>query len=116
MDYYNRKGEPVTQEEWAERYMWEDIRVKLTEFEEQGIRVSTIWLGIDQAWGDMPAPLIFETMVFMDQELSEDDPLQYWDEFCARYPTEEVAVAEHVKIVATIQRIIDNQEPKAIEK
>lgn len=45
-----------------------------------GVRVSTVFLGIDHAFSDSKAPLLFETMVFggkLDQEMSR---YSTWDE------------------------------------
>lgn len=52
--------------------------------------VTTVWLGIDHNWGLGP-PLIFETMVFDDNEN---------DEYCRRYATREQALAGHNAVVA----------------
>jgi hypothetical protein len=54
--------------------------------------VSTVWLGIDHAFGQGP-PLIFETMVFP----SKDGPLTDLD--CDRYSTEDEALRGHQRMV-----------------
>jgi hypothetical protein len=51
--------------------------------------VSTIWLGIDQRFGEDGPPLIFETMIF-------GGPLDSW---CERSSTEAEAVALHALAV-----------------
>lgn len=56
-----------------------------------GLRVSTVWLGVNYAFNDGP-PLIFETMVFLSKDdLSEQD--------MERYSTEEEALAGHQRMV-----------------
>jgi hypothetical protein len=65
----------------------EPWRVGLTKLE-NGTEVSTVFLGLDHAWGDGP-PLLFETMIFGGTE----------DEYCERYSTWEEAEAGHKKAV-----------------
>lgn len=86
--YFDRQGQPVSDTlRWAK--LFEDRsyqRVALTILT-NGIKVSTVWLGLNHQWGDGP-PLIFETMVFPDTaDFHEDD--------CARYSSEAEAVAGH---------------------
>lgn len=58
-------------------------RVGLTKLP-NGIEVSTVFLGLDHAWGDGP-PMLFETMVFGGSN----------DEYCERYSTWDEAEAGH---------------------
>lgn len=55
-------------------------------------RVSTVFLGVDHAFGDGP-PLVFETMIFPEDS--------YKDLYCERYSTYEEAVAGHKRVVNT---------------
>ena len=71
-----------------------------------GIRISTVYLGVDHGWVN-EKPIIFETMVFMKDS--------YDDMQCERYVTLEEAEAGHKKIVAKwkdsmLQRARDKQE------
>ena len=85
--YYDIDGQPITMDEWAERF--KDNRVAL---EERGdVSVSTVWLGLDHQYGDGP-PLIFETMIFG----GEHDQDQW------RYSTREGALAGHAAAVALV--------------
>lgn len=64
--YYDINGQPITEEEWFySRRTFSNRRIALTA--SHGIRVSTVWLGLDHAFdfGRRPhVPIIFETMVF----------------------------------------------------
>lgn len=84
--------------EWAHRF--EDIEYKVVEQHHGLIRpkfwkprkrilVSTVWLGLDHAFGPGP-PLIFETMIFIDG----------WTEsYMDRYTTEAEAIIGHRRAV-----------------
>jgi hypothetical protein len=106
--YYGPNSEPISFGTWAVLFgrrkdddepgsFWligrDDIR---------GVRVSTIWLGLDHSFGRLHhpglPPLIFETMVFGGKH----------DQFCERWPTREAALAGHDRIVAAIR---DGEEP-----
>jgi hypothetical protein len=88
--YYGWQGEPITQEEWSalfadERHVGDD--------DIAGVRVSTVWLGLDHSWGLSGPPLIFETMVFGGK----------FDEWAWRYSTEREAREGHARIVAAVR-------------
>ena len=80
----------------------EDLKTWATWFERADRRVardivgestvSTVFLGLDHAWGGGP-PLLFETVVFQG-------PL---DGECDRYETWDAAVAGHRALVARLQ-------------
>ena len=53
----------------------------------EGVRVSTVFLGIDHSFGDGGPPLLFETMIFGGDH----------DEYCERHSTWEEAEAGHAK-------------------
>jgi hypothetical protein len=61
-----------------------------------GVRISTVFLGINHQWGDGP-PLWFESMVFADD--SGHDLAQ----FMARYSTWEQAEAGHAYLIAVVK-------------
>lgn len=89
--YYDRKGRPMTREQFALAFELERERhVAMTELP-NGKWVSTVWLGIDHGWGDTP-PLIFESMVFESVALGESLD-------CERYSTEREALAGHARLV-----------------
>ena len=73
---------------WARWFERSNRRVDSTEVGQY--RVSTVFLGLDHSFGG-PAPLLFETMIFPLESMSE--------EFCQRYATWEEAVAGHQEAV-----------------
>lgn len=90
-DYYDRDGRPMTLMEWASAFetRMEKKRVAETTLP-NGRWVSTVWLGLNHAFGNGP-PLIFETMVFDTHEgMGEVD--------CERYSTEAEALAGHAAL------------------
>jgi hypothetical protein len=63
-DYYDKQGNPLTDDEYMallKREGWEYKRVARTEIGD--ITISTVWLGMDHRYGD-GYPVIFETMQF----------------------------------------------------
>lgn len=93
--YFDRQGNEISAEKWRdllESAMYKVVAV--TESEPPGgWSVSTVWLGLDHAFGDGP-PRIFETMVF--GIAVEGEP----DNYCRRYTTEAEAEAGHEEVVA----------------
>ena len=78
--------------DWAEWMQTGDNRVALDEI--GGIRVSTVFLGLDHNWSRQGDPLLFETMVFMlDDEAGDMNRYFTWGE----------AEAGHKKIVELIK-------------
>lgn len=103
-DYYDRQGNAMTQAEWIRPFGDPDYkRVAADEITlpDGDVRVSTVWLGLDHAWGDRP-PRIFETMVFGlgGNELLDLDP-------CWRYSSEDLALAGHAAVVAAVRAGMD---------
>ena len=95
-NYYDRKGNAITLEQWAEaREDKEQCRVAETTL--PGYWISTVWLGLDYGFGDDPK-LIFETMVFPFNNTR--DKVTDWGELdMDRYSTEEEAIAGHKAMV-----------------
>lgn len=91
--HYDRKGQPMTLEQWGKAFQETDRVVAQTDLSD-GTLVSTVWLGIDHRFSGNGPPLIFETMVFPHpkRDMREAD--------CERYPTEEEARAGHERMVA----------------
>lgn len=78
--YYDPQGNPITQDEWIEKFSGDRI-VNLTELVIDGrtVVVSTVYLGTDHNfWNPGNPPIIYETMVF---------GLPDGDEVGARYST-----------------------------
>ncbi len=81
--------------EWALDLENKSNRVVKLDILPNGMRVSTIWLGLDHSWGGGP-PLIFETMVF-DDKASEEGRGEDFDS--QRYSTREEALEGHRELV-----------------
>lgn len=108
--YYNRKGEPIPMLEAARLSEAREYKIIEQTSLDNGLWVSTVWLPLDHRHG-AGRPLIFETMVFDHRigfktklELPGRDPVVFdsglspeYD--CARYATEEEAVAGHRQMV-----------------
>ena len=76
--------------EWGAWYSTADWRVGLTEV---GIlRVSTVFLGIDHNFCDDGDPLLFETMIFCDED---PNGRRFSENYCERYSSWEAAERGH---------------------
>jgi hypothetical protein len=106
LDTYRLEGrEPVrcSMLEWAKEFERRRPGWRVAEtVPSPGLRVSTIFLGIDHGWGPGP-PILFETMVFND----------YGDGDCRRYATWAEAELGHMEIVEALQRRIDGEKAGA---
>ena len=92
--YYDRDGNTISDFEWAKLFSDEEYKIiakhtQTTQF--AGVTVSTVWLGIDHNFLQEGKPMIFETMVFRNQEGVSLD----MDEITYRYSTEKQALAGH---------------------
>jgi len=75
---------------WA---MWFETAKRTVAHDEiNGVRISTVFLGMDHRYGPGP-PLIFETMIFGGEH----------DEYCDRYSTWKGAEAGHKKAIAMVK-------------
>lgn len=93
--YYDRNGHLIDIATYM-RIASDDYRtVERTDFDRYTI--STVWLGLDHSFGHAPTPLIFETMIFSDDHLDQEQ---------ARYSTEADARAGHEEMVIRCQRAI----------
>lgn len=86
------KPSDMSHDEWA--MLWVRSRRVRWDQVQEGVVVSTIFLGIDHAYGGGP-PVLFETMV--DSDYGWDRQVRYhtWDE----------AVAGHEKIVEELTKL-----------
>ncbi|MDP2654913.1 MAG: hypothetical protein Q8Q08_12905 [Candidatus Omnitrophota bacterium] len=89
MKVYNRSGAPISTEVFARRMEDKDYKIVKQERLWNGLRVSTVWLGIDHGYGH-GRPLIFETMVFPGKSFRDMDMM--------RYATEAEALAGHARM------------------
>jgi hypothetical protein len=89
--YYKLIGKlpvPCTLYAWAH---WFPTAERIVHLDHVGpLRVSTVFLGLDHSWGDGP-PLLFETMIFDDNEDGYQTRCTTWDEAELMH---EVAMAE----------------------
>lgn len=102
-DYYDRQGNPISMRDWTRLSTWDarenGYAYKVVARDEIGTYlVSTIWLGLNHAFMPGP-PLIFETMVFADEDWSGAEQL--------RYSTEEEARAGHARLVEEVRLFAD---------
>lgn len=101
---YDKDGEPIDDPvEWGRLFgdlQYRFVGATTIRADNGGLyRVSTVWLGMDHSWGSGP-PLIFETMVFIDEAGSTE--VSWMDRYCDRYPTEAEAKAGHQLIVGMV--------------
>ncbi|HEX5119802.1 MAG TPA: hypothetical protein VFW65_31845 [Pseudonocardiaceae bacterium] len=102
MIFYDRNALPIDREQWAALLEDDTYRhVRYTEIIStvdlwSRCGVSTVWFGIDSSAGLLPMPLIFETMTFTT------DPISEWDRYLERYPTLTHAQAGHVRLVTSV--------------
>lgn len=89
--YFDRQGQPISEDEWLRRLGSPGVKVEHTMVREA--RISTVWLGLDHSHGD-GLPLIFETMVFG----LEGEGAPRW-----RYSTEVEAIDGHWSAVQWVQ-------------
>ncbi len=93
-DTYDRNGNPISMDEWAENFGdFESRNVLQSDVQPPTVHVSTVHLGLDHQWGDGP-PLIFESLITGGLD----------DQYIERYATEEEAKAGHARLVDLIER------------
>jgi hypothetical protein len=112
MHYRLRGHEPVLVRdayEWAEWYENFDAR-RVAESYVAGVRVSTVFLGIDHNYVSGGVPVLFETMVFVSDEQTVEAKcarlrrlLVGEEEICVRYATWDEAAAGHEVVVAYVK-------------
>lgn len=92
--YYDREGQPISQDEWAGLLGHDEYR-RVAETTIDDFWVSTVWLGLNHSLGG--GKLIFETMVFtVGDGAIVDGPI--------RYATLTAAEAGHRWIVKKLKR------------
>lgn len=88
---YNRDCEPISVLEF-EALLGDTSYVVVRKTQVRDAEVSTVWLGVDHAFGFGTEPLIFETMIFGGS----------YDMYQWRYATELEALAGHEAVVASL--------------
>lgn len=99
--YYDRDGSVITASKWGELFQIPEYKILQQTWldNEDGIMVSTVWLGLNHGYGTR-RPLIFETMIFgmgIDGE-----------EYQERYSTEAEAMEGHWRAVQLAEEAIAN--------
>ena len=98
---FNRKLEPISQEEWIK--LTGDRRYReVVKSYVKDVLVSTVWLGLNYNFSDDGKPLIFETMVF---KTNDEGKVEDWgdvENYTERHHSEEEALNYHLKIVGEI--------------
>jgi len=98
-EFYDLDGQEISYETWTKIFSGDQRFLAGTRIAEKGVRVSTVWIGL--AWmleGDTgDRPLIYETMVFEDDEGSWDDLAVY------RWANREEALEGHAEVVDSIR-------------
>ena len=91
--YYDMDGKKISLMEWASNMESPNARrVAMTKLP-NGIKVSTVLLGISHGEDEDGRPIIFESMAFGSDDSGEID--------CVRYCTKEDALKGHEEMVAT---------------
>lgn len=108
MRHYDRAGVPISVEDWMLKMTDDYKRVAQDTIVvgDQSVWVSTVWLGLDYSFTQFGPPLIFETMLFIDDDLDGPPGLEPDHEFqnwCERWSTEKEALEGHASIVARLR-------------
>jgi hypothetical protein len=89
--YYRRNGTPYEGPnvifKWGKDFKNPKYQIVKQSKLENGLFVSTVWLGIDHSFTEIGPPIIFETMIFGKDVLD-----------CMRYSTEEQALKGHEQL------------------
>jgi len=85
--------------EWAQQFKRDSVHVGDSTV--NGVRVSTVFLGLNHEYDPRKPPLLFETMIFGGEH----------DQACWRYGTWDEAEVGHERIVADLQagRVPDDE-------
>ena len=90
--------EPVLEEDLGKWGKWlEENERHVADTAVEGLRVSTVFLGIDHSFGN-GKPLLFETMIFPQDGFQEEL-------YCDRYSTWEEAEEGHLKGIREAERL-----------
>lgn len=93
--WFDREGNAIDVAQMSKLSRDHDYRVVARDFV-GAVEVATVWLGVDHSFGGSD-PIIFATFVFGGD----------LDEYQRRYNTEELARAGHVKVLATVRRLVE---------
>lgn len=88
---------PVSMMEWATQFRRETRRVGDDTINVPGglgIRVSTVFLGLDHSFDRRGPPILFETMIFHSKE---------YEDYCVRCATWDLAEVQHLVAVKMVE-------------
>jgi len=91
--YYDKQGNEISTMEFCKLFENAEYKILKKDKLSNGDVVSTVWLGIDHSFvmNEPHTPLIFETMIFSDNEEYDND--------YEKYSTEEEAIKGHKRFV-----------------
>lgn len=87
--FYDDSGNPISFDAWIALFEGTPDPHVAEDILDDGTRVSTVWLGLDQSFWGGP-PLIFETMIFGGKH----------DQYQERYSTKDQALEGHKHALA----------------
>jgi len=90
--YYDKEGNPIDLNKWVNLFENMDYKIIKQETLENGVFVSTVWLGLDHSFREGGKPIIFETMAFPSDNLDTHNDMK-------RYYTLEEALEGHKAMV-----------------
>lgn len=105
--YYDKQGRNIDMNEAAKLLKDMDYKRIAETTLLDGKWVSTVWLGLNHAFGDTRLPLIFETMVFPSRE-------NFNDLDCERYTFLEDAVGGHEEMVKKWESKMGEKETQEV--
>ena len=98
---YDRAGNPIDHERFSE-LIRDDAYRQVALDDVGGVRVSTIWLGVDHGgYRNDDPPVIFETMVYA----VDDAGFTSFGEWQRRYHTETEALEAHAELVRRMRAL-----------
>jgi hypothetical protein len=99
--YFDRKGLPLSLTQYA--MLFENMEYRVVKQEALGkYFVSTVWTGLNMSFLKNFRPLIFETMIFLEDE--NDNGIEELMGYQERYSTEEEALAGHAKAIEFVKQ------------
>lgn len=107
--YYDRQGKKISCEEWMEYCNSEEYRVVKQDLVNHRL-ISTVWVGMDMNIITGSDPLIFETMIFLEQLVDNGRTpknLDKYSQYICRYSTEQQALEGH-KMFVDMQNMVDS--------
>jgi hypothetical protein len=109
--YYDRAGQRIRFRQWARMIENPEAKRVAVDTLDNGVYVSTVWLGLDHRFLGTGPPLIFETMVFLPTDDGYGGPVTADS---VRYSTEADAAAGHARTVQLWALWSEDLEPPSL--